>query len=144
MDCVQSMVGVETYDGGGILPILLTMNWGVAEVTECGHPSSIAMPSHSSWLGAPCCLLCRLVVATSYVVVATLQRVTIHRQWIDSVSWHYSTANRRKNEQIYATKRSPLACWYNGNDTFVIIKNRSRMEDKIAKRMLLTASQAIR
>ena len=32
--CVQSMVGVETSNGGGILPILLTMNWGVTEVTK--------------------------------------------------------------------------------------------------------------
>ena len=75
----------------------------------------------------------RFMSSSLHVIVATLQRVTIHWQWIDSISWYYSIANRQKNEQIY--KRSPLACWYNGNDTFVIIKNRSRMEDKIAKRM---------
>ena len=57
--CVQSMVGVETSNGGGILPILLTMNWGVAEVTGCVHPSTIALLAIIVSVGAHVVEICR-------------------------------------------------------------------------------------
>lgn len=70
----------------------------------------------------------------------TLQRIKVHRQWIDSVSWHCSIANRRMNEQIYATKRSPLACRYTITfDQLVTMSLSPKLEvewrDKIAKRV---------
>ena len=75
----------------------------------------------------------RFMSSSLHVVVATLQRVTIHWQWIDSISWHYLTANRQKNEQIYAIKTLTsrlLIC--NGHDV-VIVKLEVEWRDKIAK-----------
>ena len=45
----------------------------------------------------------RLAAARQRAILSrryTPRRSTVHRQWKDSVSWHYSTASRQKNEQI--------------------------------------------
>ena len=52
------MVGVETYNGGGILPILLTMNWGVAEVT--GGWASVLNYNDNAIVSVRCTMLWQL------------------------------------------------------------------------------------
>jgi hypothetical protein len=74
----------------------------------------------------------RFMSSSLHVVVATLQRVTIHWQWIDSISWHYLTANRQKNEQIYAIKTLTSRMICNGHMS-LSSKLEVEWRDKIAK-----------
>ena len=57
--CVQLMVGVETSNGGGILPILLTMNWGVRKSQTCVLRSTITMLMQFVLVGAHVVEICR-------------------------------------------------------------------------------------